>query len=366
MSRTLRLSKDGHFPRANIKAGVESLGGPGQSSYEAFRVADFGFRRSSRLQSLTKTAGDRKAFLPMRHRLRGGIKTLPCALIIFFAVTGVGQQTPKRGRIGVPQKRAAVAKAVPAPAPVEIPQPPPPPLTPEQMPPNAPQVSWDGEKLTISSDNSTLADILAAVRRLTGAEIDVPQGASSERVAARLGPGPAREVLASLLSGTDFNYVIQAADENPLGVQSIFLTPRSKVGAAAGSRSAMLVATQRPESTHPLESSNLRGSEKPEPSTDEASIPDKTSPELAANAEAHTASAALPSTAPDSKAASGEPQSSTSDALPVQADLAQPPTSSEPDPNRPKMLNEKIQDMQSLFEQRRQMIEQARKPQSPN
>jgi hypothetical protein len=96
------------------------------------------------------------------------------------------------------------------------------------MPPKVPQVYWDGKQLTINSDNSTLADILTAIRNLTGAELDIPTTASRERFAARLGPGPAREVLSTLLSWSDFDYVIQASDANPAGVHSVLLAPRGK------------------------------------------------------------------------------------------------------------------------------------------
>jgi len=55
--------------------------------------------------------------------------------------------------------------------------------------------------------NSTLADVLRAVRKLTGAEMEIPPNAT-ERVVADIGPGPARTVLAELLNGTHFNYVM--------------------------------------------------------------------------------------------------------------------------------------------------------------
>ncbi|MBV9086759.1 MAG: hypothetical protein JOY79_04690, partial [Acidobacteriaceae bacterium] len=91
-----------------------------------------------------------------------------------------------------------------------------------------PQVIYEGGKLTIISKNSTLADILAAVRTLTGAEIDVLSSTAEERVAARLGPGPARDILASLLGSTDFDYVIQSSAADRQGILSVFLTPRGK------------------------------------------------------------------------------------------------------------------------------------------
>ena len=79
-----------------------------------------------------------------------------------------------------------------------------------------PQVTFQNNQLTIVASNSTLADILRAVRKQTGAEIEVP--AAPERVVTKLGPGSAREVMAELLNGSRFNYVLLGApgDQNAL------------------------------------------------------------------------------------------------------------------------------------------------------
>jgi len=317
------------------------------------------------VQKLTDSAnGSARSILPSVHKT---VTHVALAITITLsAVAGSAQDSPKLRGVRGSHKRAAVPTAAPSTPPVEAPPPPPPPpLTPEQMPPSPPQISWDGEQLTINSDNSTLADILNAVRRLTGADIDVSGGASAERVAARLGPGPAREVLSSLLGGTDFNYIIQASDENPLGIQSILLTPRAKGNALPGNKSAIVAAMRRPDTTPPVESGNLRAPEMTEPTTEATNTSGKIPTEPASNGETHTASAVPPGSS-DSKAANPDPQSAATEALPVQADLTPPPAPSESDANRPKTIQDKIQDMQGMFEQRRQMIEQARKPQGAN
>ncbi len=79
-----------------------------------------------------------------------------------------------------------------------------------------PQVSYQDSQLTIVAPNSTLSDILRAVKKQTGAEIEIP--AAPERVVTRLGPGPARDVVADLLNGSRFNYVLlgSAADDASL------------------------------------------------------------------------------------------------------------------------------------------------------
>jgi len=77
----------------------------------------------------------------------------------------------------------------------------------DAIPAVAPEVKYQDGLLTIVAPNSTLGDILRGVRKYTSAEIEIPPTAS-ERVVTRLGPGPAREVVAELLNGSRFNYVL--------------------------------------------------------------------------------------------------------------------------------------------------------------
>jgi hypothetical protein len=79
--------------------------------------------------------------------------------------------------------------------------------------PVAPQVSYQDGQLTIVAPNSTLGDILRGVRKHTSADIEIPPTAS-ERVVTRLGPGPAREVMAELLNGSHFNYILLGSPDN--------------------------------------------------------------------------------------------------------------------------------------------------------
>jgi len=88
-----------------------------------------------------------------------------------------------------------------------------------------PQVTYENNELTIVAPNSTLADILRAVKKLTGAEIDVP--AAPERVVTRLGPGPARDVVADLLNGSRFNYVLLGSPDNLAALSRVVLVVKT-------------------------------------------------------------------------------------------------------------------------------------------
>ncbi|HVN21890.1 MAG TPA: hypothetical protein VMU05_24095 [Dongiaceae bacterium] len=88
-----------------------------------------------------------------------------------------------------------------------------------------PQVSYENNQLTIVAPNSTLADILRAVRKLTGAEIEIP--AAPERVVTRLGPGPARDVIAELLNGSRFNYVLLGSPSDQSSLTKVVLVAKT-------------------------------------------------------------------------------------------------------------------------------------------
>jgi hypothetical protein len=88
-----------------------------------------------------------------------------------------------------------------------------------------PQVTYENNQLTIVAPNSTLADILRAVRKQTGADIEVP--AAPERVVTHLGPGPAREVMADLLNGSRFNYVLLGSPSDQSALTRVVLVAKS-------------------------------------------------------------------------------------------------------------------------------------------
>ena len=120
-----------------------------------------------------------------------------------------------------------VQTTVPASPPVE--------LTPAQKPAVPPQVTYHNGELTIIAENCTIGDVMRAVHSQTGAVIDLPPNAS-ERVASRVGPGAPRDVLVSLLNGSDFNYVLLGSTTDPKAIQHIILTTKEM---GAGSTNAM-------------------------------------------------------------------------------------------------------------------------------
>jgi len=215
---------------------------------------------------------------------------------------------------------------------------------------NQPVVTFEDGKLTIIAESSALSDILSAVRVKTGADIELPAGASDQRLWAQLGPGPIRRVLATLLEGTNLDYVIRTSETDPQNVQSILLILREKPATMV--RPVPSMGTQPPDPN-----SGLSG-----PST-----PGRTEPSAKGNSDAPESSAS-----PEGAQTRQQPSSADQPPPPADQPVAQPDQSSSPpsptaDTNDPlgRPLGQMIQDLQKMYERRKQLQQQAAKPPAP-
>jgi len=104
-------------------------------------------------------------------------------------------------------------------------QPPPPPPTPEQGPSSPPEVSYQAGQLLIVARNSTMGDVLNAVKQKTGAAVEMP-ASSSERVVGKFGPGAPRDVMAQLLNGSHYDYVLLGSPADPGALKKVVLMAR--------------------------------------------------------------------------------------------------------------------------------------------
>jgi len=94
-------------------------------------------------------------------------------------------------------------------------------------------VSFQAGQLTISSNKASLSDILFAVHQRTGADIAIPAGAEQEEVVAEIGPASAPEVLARLLNGSKFNFLILSSASDPAALDRVILSARPEGPAPA-------------------------------------------------------------------------------------------------------------------------------------
>jgi hypothetical protein len=190
----------------------------------------------------------------MRGAMKFGGWLLAGVLVLPVAGLADTQNTPQHH-----VRKAAKKQELPAPLP-SGPQGPVPQVPLDAMPAVPPQVSYQDGLLTIVAPNSTLGDILRGVHKQTSADIEVPANAT-ERVVTRLGPAPAREVMAELLNGSRFNYILLGSPENANSLVRVVLvaktpdTPAAPPGvnenprAAAGVEPAEAAETETPDET---------------------------------------------------------------------------------------------------------------------
>lgn len=153
--------------------------------------------------------------------------------------------------------------------------PPPPPPTPEQMPSVAPEVIYQGGMLTIKAPNSTMNDVLSAVRRVTGATIEKPPVGGTDRVVAQLGPGQPKDVLGALFKGSRYDYIILGSMTRPGGVDRVILTARANAAgapaAATAANNALGGRAPKPN-VQPVENADQ---DEPETDTEDMTVPER-------------------------------------------------------------------------------------------
>jgi len=95
-------------------------------------------------------------------------------------------------------------------------------------PPPSPKVDVEFHNglLSILANKATLAEIFDEIHRKTGAQVTIPPAAQQEQVVANIPPGPARDVLAALLNGSAFNFVMIGSDAQPGELKSVILSPK--------------------------------------------------------------------------------------------------------------------------------------------
>lgn len=350
-------------------------GRSGFASHQNRNWAALGESMNRFFSHMKATLGGVLSFAPRRHD--AAVFVVMCGLGFTILVPAVPAQKPatptstNRNAQGVAQPvlRAAASKsaqqestpqqAVPLAAQEQAPAPAPAPAAP-------PQVTYEAGQLTIVAENSKLSDVMSALRACTGADVDLPAGSSSERIWARLGPGPARQVLATLLGGTKLDYVIQASETDPDGIKNVWLTRRTETSSA--------VAITRPgipgsQSLPPRLSDSERRVPVPNRRVVEDRAPEDTvSPDPAPPADA---APAVPQSQPaptDAAPAGATPAAGSAPPQPAPAaDAAASTDSQGSSASKPPTdtAGQMIQTLQNMYEQRKQM-QLARTPQGQN
>ena len=245
-------------------------------------------------------------------------------------------------------------------------------LTPEQRPAEIPNVTYIDGKLLVIAKNSTLSDVLKTIATRTGAAIEIPD-AASERVVTQLGPAPARDVIAALLNGSHYNYVMVGSEADSAQVARVIVTAKAEKAetgtAVAGTRpnqvgmvqprNALQAAVMQPyqemlqqQQAQQAAAQELQEQIRSEISSTDSSIQPASNDAAAnTNANAANANANAATPAPDSSAAPAPP-----DAVPDAAPRAGNGSNSGNAEKTPQQM------LQDLYETRRQMIQQQHQP----
>jgi hypothetical protein len=190
---------------------------------------------------------------------------------------------------------------------------------------HSPMVTYQDGLLTIDVKNSTLAEVLSLIAEKTGAVIDIPPGSGQERIVEHAGPGRAEDVLARLLNGSPYDFVIVGSPQNPRDPTQVLLFPHGG-GPALERQDAPLAAAADSEGPQ-LYGAGFRA----DPSTDDST-------------ESTESAAVSPTPAPPASgdAASGE---------------AIPPAVLE------QMMKDRIHQRQAMYQQQSQANQQPSNPQ---
>jgi len=94
-----------------------------------------------------------------------------------------------------------------------------------QLSPGVVVVTYQDGELTIQALNAPLTRVLRAASLRMGTIIDLPSG-TDEAVVGQFGPGRPAAVIAALLNGSRFNYVMTASVADPNRLERVVLTVR--------------------------------------------------------------------------------------------------------------------------------------------
>jgi hypothetical protein len=119
---------------------------------------------------------------------------------------------------------------------------------------HAPTVTYRDGQLTIDVENLTLAAVLKLIAEKIGAVIDVPPGSGQERIFEHAGPGRADDVLAQLLNGSHFNFIMVNSPQDPNAVAQVLLSVEQQGASPAAAPETEALAARMPE---PVPSPNV-------------------------------------------------------------------------------------------------------------
>ena len=130
-------------------------------------------------------------------------------------------------------------------------------LTPSQMPPSPPRITYAGGKLTVVANNAMLDDVLAGISKAIGADVQGIQPQGAERVFGQFGPAVPSQVIDTLLTGSQYDFVLVGSAGNFGSVREIILSRKSTATDQSGQSSQYVPVQQAAPAYHANESAPL-------------------------------------------------------------------------------------------------------------
>jgi hypothetical protein len=116
------------------------------------------------------------------------------------------------------------------------------------------------------------------VQQRTGAEVSIAAGAEQEKVVAEIAPAPAPEVLARLLNGSRFNFLILSAVDDPQKLDRVILSTRSEGGFVAPPLAPMQTMDREDDEANPPQGNRTPAPVQVSPSPDGKAPADENTP----------------------------------------------------------------------------------------
>ena len=168
---------------------------------------------------------------------------------------------PPATRVAVPTMQRRIV-AVPKPELQQIPAPVQPVVSPRPRPepelvvtPAAPAtaqgtgelaVDFRNGQLSVVADDAELGKVLQQIGEKTGASVEVAPEVTGERVIAHLGPGPAAEIVATLLNSPRIDFILMGSEDQG-SIKLLIVRRKGSFGKEIPESRAALTAANQPE-----------------------------------------------------------------------------------------------------------------------
>jgi hypothetical protein len=217
-----------------------------------------------------------------------------------------------------------------------------------------PKVTCRGNTISISAKYSRLGAILSDIQKCTAVQFDAPEDAKMSLIFDEIGPGTSADVVATLLNSSGYDFVIGASPDDPEKIEKVILLARNSDKNAGTTNTA--AADGREASPLRRAFDQMRDTARPKSPEEQRARMEAAQAEAEADAAGAPAeNAAAPSAAADATAAAPADTPPPSQADDGNSSASKPSSG----------VADKIADMQKLFEQRRQMIQQTQQQAQP-